>query len=100
MDDAYTETVTYMTKDGTPEKQQWTYPSRQDCLLCHTQTAGFVLGATARQLDREFDYGVGIGRKDQLNHWLQLGMFERSVARLSPYPRTSVEPSGEMEYGR
>lgn len=28
----------------------WTFPSRDDCRSCHTDSAGFLLGVTARQL--------------------------------------------------
>jgi uncharacterized repeat protein (TIGR03806 family) len=80
LDDAYTNIVEYPAQNGaTSRKAKWTYPSRQDCLVCHTQAAGFVLGVNARQLDREFDYGAAAGKRNQLAEWSQRGMFDRRV---------------------
>jgi uncharacterized repeat protein (TIGR03806 family) len=78
LDDALAEEATY--EGARSERtQKWTYPSRQDCLVCHTQAAGFVLGANARQLDRDFDYGDDAGARNQLAEWSRLEMFERPV---------------------
>jgi len=52
----------------------WYYPSRKDCLTCHTEAAGFVLGIKTKQLNRTFDYGSG--PEDQLRAWSRLGMLE------------------------
>lgn len=34
-----------------PGGQTWTFPSRSQCLQCHTRAAGFTLGLEARQVD-------------------------------------------------
>ncbi|MEZ0227409.1 MAG: PQQ-dependent sugar dehydrogenase, partial [Planctomycetota bacterium] len=34
---------------GTPTLKRWSYPSRTDCLRCHTEAAGFVLGPQTAQ---------------------------------------------------
>jgi len=40
---------------GSPA-QDWTFPSGNDCLTCHTSAAGFALGLEAAQLNRDFTY--------------------------------------------
>lgn len=36
--------------------QVWHYPSRGQCLQCHTEASGFSLGLEVRQLDTRFNY--------------------------------------------
>jgi len=36
--------------------QVWRYPSRSECLACHTPQGGFALGFNTAQLNRDFDY--------------------------------------------
>lgn len=38
-------------------KQTWRYPSRAECMTCHSRAANFVLGLTTLQMNREHDYG-------------------------------------------
>jgi hypothetical protein len=52
----------------------WYYPGRKDCLTCHTETAGFVLGVKTKQLNRE--HGEGSARENQLRTWGRLGMLD------------------------
>ena len=39
---------------------QWHYPSRTECMVCHTRASGFVLGLTTEQLNKTHDYGDGV----------------------------------------
>lgn len=40
------------TSEGGIRKQRWHYPSRAECMMCHTSAAGFVLGFSLEQLNR------------------------------------------------
>jgi uncharacterized repeat protein (TIGR03806 family) len=49
---------TIETNNG-KRKQQWHYPSRTECMVCHSRAANFVLGLTTPQMNRRHDYGSG-----------------------------------------
>ena len=38
-------------------KQTWHYPSRTECMVCHSRAANFVLGLSSLQMNRDHDYG-------------------------------------------
>ena len=38
-------------------KQKWHYPSRAECMVCHSRAANFVLGLTTPQMNLERVYG-------------------------------------------
>ncbi len=38
-------------------KQTWHYPSRTECMVCHSRAANWVLGLTELQMNKTHDYG-------------------------------------------
>jgi uncharacterized repeat protein (TIGR03806 family) len=69
-----TENIQVKSAAGEAHEQTWYYPSRQDCLTCHTAGAGGVLGVKTRQLNRSFTYPSGIA-DNELRTWNHLGLF-------------------------
>src|SRR5258708_7517308 len=68
------ENISVKTANGQSNPQTWYYPSRQDCLTCHTAIAGGVLGVKTRQLNRPFAYPSGV-TDNELRAWNHLGLF-------------------------
>jgi hypothetical protein len=61
-----------LTVGGRP--QRWHYPSRAECMVCHTRAANFVLGLCELQMNKDHDYPGG--RDNQLRVLERLGLFE------------------------
>ncbi|GAB6166838.1 hypothetical protein JCM19992_28380 [Thermostilla marina] len=53
-----------------PTVQSWYYPSRSDCMACHTAAAGRVLGVNTRQLNRPVS-----STQSQIDLFASLGAF-------------------------
>ncbi|MDA0587971.1 MAG: PQQ-dependent sugar dehydrogenase [Planctomycetota bacterium] len=74
---------TYEIRDasapGGVRKQTWHFPSRTECTLCHTMAARYVLGVSTEQMNRSFDYGKDIGRKNQIEHLNEIGVFDKAI---------------------
>jgi uncharacterized repeat protein (TIGR03806 family) len=55
-------------------RQVWHYPSRAECLVCHSRAQNFVLGLCTVQMNKDHDYG---GRTDnQLRTLHHIGMLQ------------------------
>lgn len=54
-------------------KQTWHYPSRTECMVCHSRAADYVLGLNELQMNKEHDYG-GV-RDNQLRTLEYIGVF-------------------------
>ena len=93
--------VAYTIRDAAaPEgrrAQVWHYPSRSECMTCHTREARYVLGVNTLQMNREHDYGgVRVNQLAALAHW---GVFRdppdappEELARM-PDPYDDTQPT-------
>ena len=72
--------------------QEWFFPSRAQCLTCHTDAAGRSLGPEVLQLNHAFKYpdGATVNELAQLDH---LGMFTTSPGDPTTLP-TLFAPTG------
>ncbi len=72
--------------DGSPLRtQSWHYPSRNECLQCHTPAGGFAAGFNTVQLNRTHDYGAG--PTNQIDVLSKVGYFATAVTAVHALPR-------------
>jgi uncharacterized repeat protein (TIGR03806 family) len=73
---------------GRTHEQTWYYPSRKDCITCHTTLSGGVLGVKTRQMNHDFAYPSGV-KDNELRAWNHLGLFEPALdeGSISGLPR-------------
>lgn len=50
----------FVIAGATTRTQIWHYPGRAECLTCHTAVGGHALGFNTPQLNKDFDYGLGL----------------------------------------
>lgn len=48
-----------ITESGTTRSQTWRFPSRTECITCHTDVGGQALSFNTRQLNRDFTFPGG-----------------------------------------
>lgn len=64
---------------GGVRKMKWHYPSRTECMICHSRAANYVLGLQTLQMNRSHDYSSIGGKVDnQLRNFEHLGMLRVS----------------------
>ena len=64
---------------GGVRQQTWRFPSRTECLVCHSRQANFVLGLSGAQMNRDYDYG-GV-RDNQLRALEHIGLFTQALPK-------------------
>jgi len=67
--------------------QKWHYPSRVECMVCHSRAANFVLGLSTAQMNKEHDYGGAV--EHQLRVLEQLDLVKNRGGKQA----SAVDPS-------
>ncbi len=75
-DEGFTENLT-LSDGSTTRTQVWRYPSRTECVICHTRVGGYGLGFNTLQLNCPMDYGNG--PTNQLDAYSAAGWFTAPV---------------------
>ncbi len=70
--------------------QGWKFPSRAECLVCHSRAAGFNLSFNPLQLDRNRDYGGVVD--NQLRTLEHIGVFKGNLRGRSEDRPRLVDP--------
>lgn len=76
---------------GSSPAQTWRYPSRGECITCHTQVGGHALSFNTRQLNRAHDHGAG--PQNQIQALSDAGYFSTAVAGVNNLP--AFAPAGD-----
>jgi uncharacterized repeat protein (TIGR03806 family) len=76
-----------LVQGGKVGAQNWIFPSGNDCLTCHTSSAGFALGLEVAQLNHDFTYASTGRTANQLRTLDAVAMFA------SPLGDPSVQPA-------
>jgi uncharacterized repeat protein (TIGR03806 family) len=76
-DEGATQSFT-ITENGATRSQTWRFPSRTECITCHTDAGGQALSFNTRQLNREFAFPGGTA--NQIVALAQAGYLNISAA--------------------
>lgn len=78
LETSLTENIAVRTPAGI-RLQPWLYPDREQCLFCHNQSGGTVLGPQTRQLNGDMLYEKTGRTANQLATWNHLGIFSNPI---------------------
>lgn len=79
LDGSEAETYEILDEHGEEILVNWVFPSRQQCLTCHTANAGYVLGPTMQNLNRPHRYESESTETNQLRHWQNIGLLSQDL---------------------
>jgi uncharacterized repeat protein (TIGR03806 family) len=80
---------------GSAATPTWRFPSRAECMTCHSRAANYVLGVTGSQLNRDHDY-QGL-RDNQLRALDHIGFFATALPKAPKDLEKLVDPLDETQ---
>ena len=75
MEQGLDEAYSFTKGDGSVEQRLWSFPSRGDCMICHSDTAGQALGFRTAPLNSSYHYPSTGRTANQLATLNSLGAF-------------------------
>jgi len=75
--------------NGSVVNQTWNFPSRSQCVQCHTSVAGYALGLKTRQLNKSYTYSSTGITSNQLETWDHLNMFDKKTGPPTRLPASA-----------
>jgi len=88
----------YINTGTANRRQTWRYPSRSECLSCHTAPSGRVLGFTTAQMNR--DYGYSSGAANQLSALSSADFFTDATKPAHPHGMRKMAPLNDASVSR
>jgi len=93
LDSSSTRTLLIQGAQG-PYQYDYYFPTRNECLKCHTPVAGYVLGLSTAQINGDFEYPGGV-TDNQLRSLNHISMFTTDIGEdYSDFPKLP-DPYGE-----
>lgn len=80
--------------DAGQREQIWRFPSRSECLVCHSRAANFVLGLSTLQMNRDHDYGEHVD--NQLRTFEHIGLLRDKLTKTPEALPRLVDPRDEL----
>lgn len=79
--------------------QTWSFPSRVQCLTCHTANAGFVLGVNTHQLNGTLEYPTIGQPMNQLEYLEDAGILRGAFGAVTDLPRAYAldDPAASLD---
>jgi len=71
--------------------QKWHYPSRAECMVCHSRAANYTLGLQTSQLNRLHDYGGYF--ENQLLAFERMGLLKVNPQQFAYTPKSQAAPT-------
>ena len=94
------EVIPIAVPGGGVRQQAWRYPSRSECLQCHTALSGRVLGPKTGQLNGYFTYPNGVA-DHQLRAWNAIRLFGSDIGEAGMATRERLvavdDPTAPLE---
>jgi uncharacterized repeat protein (TIGR03806 family) len=80
-----------LTREGRTLEYTYRFPDTSQCLSCHSDERGRILGFQLRQLDRPFTYPPDCRQQNQIKAFLELGVLGRLVESGDAFARLEDE---------